>query len=239
MTDTASEVRKIYAQYYEKKGVDRNDLLRDSSVLMQSLAADMALLRALRRIAFERKSAAVLDVGGGSGGSLLSFLQIGMASAQLSAIDILPERIEEGRHRLPGVRFELMDATSMSFADSSFSLVCSSTMFLQLVDDDLAARIAAEMVRVTRPGGYVLVRDWTWSKPGETSYRGVDRRRLRRLFPQANLKLVGIERGSLLPPIGRFLSRWSPGLYFAVHGLLPFLVALKVYILRKTDLTAP
>ncbi len=59
-------------------------------------------------------------------------------------------------------------------------------------------------------------------------------RDLRRLFDVGKrTDLIAIERGALVPPIGRFLSASLSSLYFPVAAMLPFLVGQVVYVLRK------
>jgi 2-polyprenyl-3-methyl-5-hydroxy-6-metoxy-1,4-benzoquinol methylase len=55
--------RAWYDNYYEKKGVDRNDLLRNPEVLFQVLAFDASVISALRSIHLDRPSVRILDVG--------------------------------------------------------------------------------------------------------------------------------------------------------------------------------
>ncbi|MFH0947993.1 MAG: hypothetical protein V1833_03245 [Elusimicrobiota bacterium] len=42
-----------------------------------------------------------------------------------------------------------------------------------------------------------------------------------------------IHNGALIPPIGRFLSKRIPSIYFLVQAVLPFCVGQKVVVLRK------
>jgi hypothetical protein len=42
-----------------------------------------------------------------------------------------------------------------------------------------------------------------------------------------------VEKGALVPPVGRFLSSRLPGLYFAVQALMPPLVGQTTTILER------
>ncbi|MBU2524819.1 hypothetical protein KKG71_06530 [Patescibacteria group bacterium] len=46
-------------------------------------------------------------------------------------------------------------------------------------------------------------------------------------------KLITTEKGALIPPIGRFLSKYIPSIYFLVSSLFPFLVGQVAYLLKK------
>jgi hypothetical protein len=45
--------------------------------------------------------------------------------------------------------------------------------------------------------------------------------------------VIARERGALVPPVGRRLSRYLPSLYFLVQALLPPLVGQVTTVLRK------
>lgn len=230
MTD-ANKTNEWYRNYYVRKGPDRNDLLRSPEVLLQSAASDMALVRALGRIGYRPLSQRILDIGGATGGCLVPFMQVGAHPDLLTCVDIRPEAIEEGKRRFPGVDFLCADASAIPLPSSSFDIVYSSTMFVTLPDDVLAKAIAAEMVRVTKPGQILLIRDWLFPKPGDRHYSALTRTRLKRLFP--DVEVLFMEKGSLVPPVGRFLSAHLPSMYFFVRACLPFLTGLGVYALRK------
>jgi hypothetical protein len=45
--------------------------------------------------------------------------------------------------------------------------------------------------------------------------------------------LLGVSRGALAPPLGRFLSARAQPLYFLIAALCPALVSQVAYVLRK------
>lgn len=222
-----------YREYHAKHGgVDRNSIRHNPEVDFQYLAMLAGVIRALRSIGYD-PSWRVLDVGCGNGGTLIPFLVMGAFSANLTGIDILPDSIETAKHRLPGAIFLAQDASNMAFEAGHFDITCESTMFMQLTDEALAARIAAEMVRVTKPQGHILLVDWRYDG-GRKEYRALSPSRIDTLFQVGSATTVARrERGALLPPIGRKLSKYAPWLYFPVHAILPFLSAQCVTILRK------
>ncbi len=226
------ETSEWYQRYYESKGDDRSDPLRNPGVLFQNLAFQKSVVEALRGVPVA-KDWQILDVGCGAGFSLLQLATFGLEPAQFHGIDLLADRIELGRRRFPGLDLAVGDAQSMEFADGAFDLVTESTMFIQLTDEALASRIAAEMVRVTRPGGFLMLTDWRYSF-GFAGYRAVSRKRVRELFGVGEkTRLVRRTQGALLPPIGRFLSRYAPSIYFLITRLCPPLVGQVTYVLEK------
>jgi ubiquinone/menaquinone biosynthesis C-methylase UbiE len=100
----------------------------------------------------------------------------------------------------------------------------------------LARAIAAEMIRVTKPGGTLLISDWRYAKLRNRRYKAVTSRRLAGLFQTGvRTKFQKRYRGSLLPPVGRFFSRHSAWLYFAVQTLFPFLTGHMITVLKKPE----
>src|SRR5262249_25669289 len=223
-----------YQQYYARKSADRNSLLSNPEVLFQSFAQDAAMVRALRWTKADPKMTRVLDVGCGEGGSLWLLQRLGFEPANLFGVDIQEQRIRMAKARNPVVTYECMDATRLAFDDEAFDLAMESTMFLQMTDDEIAGRIASEMLRVTKPEGLLLLSDWRNAKPGSKEFRAESKRRIADLYSVGTqTKVVKTFRGPLIPPIGRFFSKHLPSGYFIVQALFPVLVGHMITILRK------
>lgn len=223
-----------YREYYAAKGAERNSLLHNPEVLFQNMAQDAAMVRAVQSIRPNSIEARVLDVGCGEGSSLITFLRLGFAPGNLHGIDLQESRIRQAKERCPGMNFRAGDATSMEYPDESFDIVFESTMFIHSVDEQLSRQIAGEMMRVTKSGGHVLLCDWRYSKPGSDAHKALSQKRIAELFRVGNETVrCGVFRGPLVPPVGRFLSRRLPSMYFLVRGLFPFLVGQMTTVLEK------
>jgi ubiquinone/menaquinone biosynthesis C-methylase UbiE len=96
----------------------------------------------------------VLDAGSGPGRFTLELVRLG---ADAVAVDISPVQLEQLRERLPDIETHVGDITDLSrFGDDSFdTTVCFGGPLSYVVDRGEDA--LAELVRVTRPGGHVLV----------------------------------------------------------------------------------
>ena len=219
-----------YEDYYSTKGDDRNDPLRNPGVLFQNLAFEKSIVEALRTIRLD-KSWKILDVGCGAGFSMLRLLSYGLEPDRLHGIDIADNRIARGRRRQPALNFTLGDATAMEFPSDSFDLAMESTMFVQITDDTMARGIAQEMIRVVKPGGYIMLTDWRYSF-GRKGYLAVSAARIQKLVGD-KVSVVCRKDGALLPPLGRALSRYLPSLYFPVCRLFPFLVGQVTVVLQR------
>jgi ubiquinone/menaquinone biosynthesis C-methylase UbiE len=97
-----------------------------------------------------------LDSGTGTGA--LAFALSDMVR-EVVAVDVVPELLDEARKRsadTANVEFREGDAAALPFADGEFDLAGSLRTLHHLPRPELAV---AELVRVTRPGGIVLVVD--------------------------------------------------------------------------------
>lgn len=101
----------------------------------------------------------VLDVACGAG--QLS-LPAARAGAKVTGIDIATNLIEQARKKASAenldVRFEEADAEDLPYEDASFDIVFSliGAMFAPR-----PAHVAAELIRVCRPGGRIVMGNWT------------------------------------------------------------------------------
>jgi SAM-dependent methyltransferase len=108
---------------------------------------------------------AVLDLGSGDGTTALPAARRG---ADVLAVDIVSNLVAAGNERarragLYNLRFEQGDASNLAgLADSSFDMVVSifGAMFAPRPYD-----VAHEMVRVTRPGGRIVMGNWIPGDP--------------------------------------------------------------------------
>jgi ubiquinone/menaquinone biosynthesis C-methylase UbiE len=95
-----------------------------------------------------------LDVGTGAGELAIALAPL---VASVVGLDIVPEMLEQGRSRAPA-NVELVegDATALPFGPDEFDLVCSARTLHHVARPEL---VLAEMNRVLRPGGTMLVVD--------------------------------------------------------------------------------
>jgi SAM-dependent methyltransferase len=96
----------------------------------------------------------VLDAGAGPGRFTLELLRLG---AHVTALDISPGQLELLKARVPDVDAVVGDITDLSqFADDTFDVtVCYGGPLSYVVDR--AEKAVAELARVTKPGGHVVV----------------------------------------------------------------------------------
>ncbi len=96
----------------------------------------------------------LLDAGCGAG--LLALLA-SLRGAQVAALDASPGLLAIARQRLPDADVREGDLEALPFADASFDAVAAVNSVFYA--EDMAAAMR-ELVRVTRPGGRVVVTAW-------------------------------------------------------------------------------
>lgn len=106
-----------------------------------------------------RSGSRVLDVAAGNGNATLAAAR---RWCDVTSTDYVPALLEKARARAAAdnlaVHFQVADAEALPFADGSFDVVLSTFGVMFTPDQDKAA---AEMLRVTRPGGRIGLANWT------------------------------------------------------------------------------
>jgi ubiquinone/menaquinone biosynthesis C-methylase UbiE len=158
----------------------RNDPLRNAFAARSIGSNTLAMVEAMQRAGF-KVGMTVLDVGGGSGGSLVPFMQVGCPAGDLTCFDANPRCGEDIAWRFPGVHFVQGDATSLPFPDQHFDIVTSSGVFHEAEPDpDKVRAITAEMRRVCR--GHLLINDWSFRMPWQKDRSAINRAWCRQMF---------------------------------------------------------
>ncbi|MHC4916721.1 MAG: class I SAM-dependent methyltransferase [Planctomycetota bacterium] len=162
----------------------------------------------------------IFEVGCGDGAILRSLVRWGAAPELCAGADIRQEAVDEARRLVPNVRTYRADCVSTDEPPDSHDLVVQVTMFSSVLDPERRKAIAAEMVRITRPGGFILWYDLRYDNPSNPDVTGIRWRELSGLFPGCDCI---VRRAALLvPPIARRLSRVSRVACDLLY-LLPFL----------------
>jgi demethylmenaquinone methyltransferase/2-methoxy-6-polyprenyl-1,4-benzoquinol methylase len=140
----------------------RYDLTND----LLSLGQDRIWRRAVTRAVDPRPGERVLDLGAGTGTSSLPFQRAG---AYVVPCDFSLGMLRVGKQRLPGLGFTAGDALRLPFASGSFDAATMSFGLRNVADPD---RALAELLRVTKPGGRLVICEFslpTWP-PFRTMY---------------------------------------------------------------------
>jgi demethylmenaquinone methyltransferase/2-methoxy-6-polyprenyl-1,4-benzoquinol methylase len=149
----------------------RYDLTND----VLSLGQDRRWRRAVVQAVNAQRGERVLDLAAGTATSSEPFVQAG---ADVVPTDFSLGMLRVGKRRRPDLPLTAGDATRLPFADASFDVVTISFGLRNVVDTSAALR---EMLRVTRPGGRLLVCEF--SRPVWPPFRLVYLNYLMRALP--------------------------------------------------------
>jgi ubiquinone/menaquinone biosynthesis C-methylase UbiE len=143
---------------------DRVDQAEQSAAFagyLTHVAASLAgLKRGLHDLLEVRPGDSVLDVGCGTGTDVLTLADRVGPAGRVVGVDNSQLLIGEAKGRAKGrglpVAFEVSDAHELPFPDATFDATRCERVMMHVADP---ARALGELIRVTRPGGRVLVAD--------------------------------------------------------------------------------
>lgn len=210
------ELARIRAAYERRKREVAPDLYSDTNpraaVFQRELEQRILQLLALKS-AVPMATRRVLDAGCGEGRWLRRFIQWGASPENVAGIDLLPERVAAARDACPpAVRVLCGSADQIPFEDGSRDIVLCMNVFSSVLSGGLRAAIAAEMLRVLRPGGFVVWYDFFVNNPANPDVRGVAKPEIASLFPGCDIELA---RVTVAAPLGRAIAR-LPYIYAAL-----------------------
>lgn len=128
-----------------------------------SLWQDRLWRAATRKAVAAEPGARVLDLAAGTGTSSEDYADAGI---DVVPCDFSTGMVGVGKRRRPDLPFVAGDATALPFADESFDVVTISFGLRNVVDTERALR---EMLRVTRPGGRLVICEF--SRPTLAPFR--------------------------------------------------------------------
>ena len=205
----AFELERIAAEYRRREAVlpSSRDSLADPATLFIYQQRCRTTLRALAAAgALPLTDSRILDVGCGGGQGLVDYESWGARRQNLAGIELLEESTRLARFRLCSAEraadIRTGNAAAMPWPAASFDIVNQSTAFTSMLSDDLRRAVAAEMIRVARPGGLIVWYDFRVDNPANPQVRRVGARELRTLFPRCGVRLI---RTTLAPPLARRL----------------------------------
>lgn len=141
---------------------------------LHSFGRDQSWRKSAVRLAGVRPTDRVLDVACGTGDLTRAFADAGAAS--VLGVDFTPEMLDIARARRlhakrapsrPTIEYRQGDATALDLPDASFDIV-SIAFGLRNVSDP--ARALAEFRRVLRPGGRVVVLEFSDPRPAPVAW---------------------------------------------------------------------
>lgn len=156
--------------------------LRNPAVLHVAQERERLVLTLLAEAGIDPAALRVLDLGCGFGLEFTSLLRWGVRGDALLGIDLMHERLRAARGSSPALLVQA-SGSALPLPDASIDLVCQNVVFSSIVDAATRRASAAEMLRVLRPGGWLLWYDAFRSRARDPHFRAVPRTEVAALFP--------------------------------------------------------
>lgn len=171
----------------------------------------------------------VVDVGCGTGAFLRQLIDWGAPPANLTGTELQPERLELARRRsAQELNWHCGPLTALPAA--STDLVSAQTVISSVLDPELRQRLAADMWRILKPGGWCLVFDFRCNNPRNPHVRKVTRGELGNYWPGQRRQYHTL---LLAPPIGRALAGLPALCTEALAALAPPLHSHFLFMVQK------
>ncbi|MFW5698942.1 MAG: class I SAM-dependent methyltransferase [Planctomycetota bacterium] len=234
--DQRGEVHRIRQAYAERSLTGRGKLYHWSraDVHLNVWGRDHAIAMLLAADGWDDLAdRQILDVGCGYGAWLRRLADWGADPACLHGVDLVEERIGHARRLSPaGVDLRVDSGYGLPYGDASMDLVAAQTVFSSILDEARRRELAAEMRRVTRPGGRALIYDFRYDNPRNPDVRALRASSLRQLFPGWRLRRRSL---TLLPPLARRLAGRAPALAVLLERGLPPLRSHLLALLHRPE----
>jgi ubiquinone/menaquinone biosynthesis C-methylase UbiE len=205
------------------------DCCEPANILMNEQAARSCTAALKRASLLPLLGRRVADIGCGFGWWLLEFVQWRADPALLAGIDLIPERVEYVRQRLPQADLHIGGAHKLPWPDDSFDLVTQFTVFSSMLDPIVRRAAADEMLRILKPDGAILWFDLRVSNPANPNCRGIPAEGIRSLFRGCE---TWLQATVLAPPLSRRIAGWSWPLAELLYSL-PLLRTHYAGLIRK------
>jgi SAM-dependent methyltransferase len=133
--------------------------------------------------------------------------------------------------KFPQSTFALLDNGAIPLPDSSVDVVMHNLVYSSILESGFRRAAAAEAIRVLRPGGVILLCDFTVNNPANPDVRALHTADIARLFPDC--RRIYFKRVVLEPSIARIVVPRSWIVASILEVGFPMLRTHMVVALRK------
>jgi SAM-dependent methyltransferase len=171
----------------------------------------------------------VFEAGCSTGYNLRQLVQWGGRPADMAGIDLDSSAIDYCVAHSPEIRWHSGSADAVPEPDAAFDISLAFTLFSSVPDPAIAAGIADELFRITRPGGWILIYDMRRRSPGNRSVHPITDKTVREWFAGSRVQRRTI---TLAPPLARLAGARAAWLYGPLAALPP-LRTHAMWIIRR------
>jgi SAM-dependent methyltransferase len=207
-----SEIEEIRNRYKNRDQLDYRYNLLNSWIYKGEQEKERTLIKWINScsiLPIEEKK--LLEIGCGTGNNLLQFLRFGFSPNNLVGNELLENRIEKARLKLPE-KLKILpgNALYLNLEEKKFDIVFQSMVFSSILDEIFKVQLAKKMWVWVKEGGGILWYDFIYDNPWNKDVKGVPYKKVKEYFPEGIIKRWKI---TLAPPLSRILTKIHPSLY--------------------------
>ncbi len=192
-------------QYYERARLERDQVF---SGWLSERFDDCSDLRCL-------------EIGAGSGKNIPSFLRFGVPIANITANELLEDRLSELNEAFPDV--QTIAGNALEIEDGPYDIILISTVLSSILDLPFRRELSAHLLQQLSDRGVILWYDFSYQNPLNKDVSGIKQEGLPDLFENAAIQSRSI---TLTPPLALLIGplysalSWIPLLHSHVAAII-------------------
>ncbi len=131
---------------------------------------------------------------------------MGVEPSCLYGNDIMPNRIEEAKKRLPTMaHLECNNFLEASYQENFFDCISLYTVLSSILDLDFQKALIQKAKSLLNPGGAIIIYDFVYNNPANPDVRGIDIEFLKKIFGPVS---YSIKKATIIPPLARTFNKF-------------------------------
>ncbi len=235
MDDILEKEKELIKQRYEKRDFLRTEQHSRYSPISPcnyiSACEKYALLAQTLGLIFKDdfRSKKYLDIGCGNGGNLTILNSMGVEPNCLYGNDIMPNRIEEAKKRLPTLaHLDCNNFLEIPYQENFFDCIFLYTVLSSILDLDFQKALIQKAKSLLKPGGVIIIYDFIYNNPANPDVRRIDIGFLKKTFIPLS---YSIKKATIIPPIARKFNKFP--IILRLMSLFSFLKSHRFIYLQK------
>lgn len=212
-----SEVQKI-TERYERRRTLNKDNPGDPHIISILSEKNKTLNKWIKLLPDDPDKLKLIEIGCGNGNNLLQLIKIGFNPLNLTANELLEDRVKAAKKNLPAsIKLYSGNALELNLPVERFDVVYQSMVFSSILNKEFRFSLAKKMWEWVKPGGGILWYDFIYNNPFNKDVNGIPFKEIKQLFPEGKITRWKI---TLAPPLARKVCKINPVLY-DIFNIIP------------------